>query len=499
MTEDELPGWGFDDDPWTGMVDETGVPFEIEPAEQVAAEAVAAGDTVDKVRLAHLPAEFWGARDLFKQIWIAAKAEGTAPDAVLGAVLARASAMVSHELTFNSGKPGSLNTFVNLVAPSGIGKTEAMRTAKRLISVPSHLCDRHGEINRDRYREAALGSGEGMAEIFMGTKEVDTGEFHRAGPSKGDPKTKPVRMMIRNNAFLHLDEGEVLSRMMERRGATVGTTIRSAWTGAQLGQSNAAEVTTRDIPDGSYALGLLIGYQPHAAQEMLADGKGGTPQRFLWLSALDPDMADAPSEPPPMFKLPLCDGYGNAVHGVIQFPQEIKQALWDALKAKNEMKIAVAELDSHEPLMRCKLAALLCALDGRMLVDRDDWRLAGLIWSVSCAVRDRLVEFGRQQKVRERETERDRHAELVAAGEVAKIEVNERVVAYARQVAARVAAAEVDQPFATLGRSEERRRIKSALRGTWDAGLEYARARGWIELIEDGARIALGDSRPTGG
>lgn len=493
---DESTGWSLDEDPWAGMVDDDGFPLDLEPAAEVAAEAVASGDGVDRMRLPHLPDEFWGSRELFKQIWIAAKAEGTAPDAVLGAVLARASAMVPHTLTFNSGKPGMLNLFVNLVAPSGIGKTEAMRTARRLIAAPSYLCDRFGEIDRERYREAALGSGEGMAEVFMGVKEVDTGEFFRGGPNKGDPKTKSVRMQVRHNAFLHLDEGEQLSKMMERRGATVGMTIRSAWVGAQLGQSNAQELTTRDIPDGSYAMGLLVGYQPHAAQELLADGGGGTPQRFLWFSALDPDMAEAPSEPPPQFRLPLCDGYGNGVDGVIEFPPEIKQALWDALKAKNELRITVNELDSHEPLMRCKLAALLCVLDGRMLVDRDDWRLAGLLWSVSCAVRDRLVEYGKQQQARRQDAERDRHAELAAAGETARIEVTERVAAYARQIAVKAWEADAAEDFGSVSRSDLRRSVKSNLRKAWDAGLEHAQARGWVVLLQDGSRIAAGDSRP---
>jgi hypothetical protein len=489
-------GWSLEEDPWAGMVDDDGFPLDLEPAAEVAAEALAAGESVDHVRLAHLPAEFWGSRELFKQIWLAAKAEGTAPDAVLGAVLARASAMVSHRLTFNSGKPGVMNMFVNLVAPSGIGKTEAMRTAKRLISVPSYLCDRFGEVDRNRYREAGLGSGEGLAEVYMGTKEEDTGEFFRGGPNKGEPKTRTIRTQVRHNAFLHLDEGEQLSKMMERRGATVGTTIRSAWVGAQLGQSNAQELTTRDIAEGTYVMGLLIGYQPHAAQEMLADGGGGTPQRFLWLSALDPEMADAPSEPPPPFKLPLCDGYGTAVEGVVEFPPEIKQALWDALKAKNDLKLIINQLDSHEPLMRCKLAALLCVLDGRMLVDRDDWQLAGLIWAVSCAVRDRLVEYGRQQKVAAQEAEKERHAELAAAGETARIEVSERVVAYARQIAERAREADEREDFGTLHRSDERRRVKSSLRKSWDAGLEYALARGWVVLVADGVKVALGNQSP---
>lgn len=487
---------GLSDDPWAGMVDDAGFPFDLEPAERVAAEAVAEGHGIDRMRMAHLPDEFWAARDLFKQVWAAAKAEGAMPDAVLGVVLARAAAMVSHELTFNSGKPGNLNLFVNIVAPSGIGKSEAMRSGKALTAIAPYLCDRDGEINRDRYRESALGSGEGMAEIYMGVKDVETGEIVRSGPSKGEPKTKPVRMQIRNNAFLHLDEGEALTKMLERRGATVAQVIRSAWVGAQLGAANAAETTTRDVPAGSYAMGLVIGFQPFAAQQMLAEGGGGTPQRFLWLSALDADMADAPSSPPPPYSLPLSTQGGWPRKGVVEFPAEIKQALWDNLRRKTQNPGEIEEMNSHEPLMRCKLAALLCVLDNRDEVTREDWRLAGMLWAVSCAVRDRLIEFGRQEKSRARDAERDRHAELAAAGEAARIEVSERVAAYARQIHERVAAAAGDPDAGHLGRSDERRRIKSGLRKAWDAGLEHALARGWVRLRDDGARLALGPVEP---
>lgn len=490
------PGeWSFDDDPWAGMVDELGAPFDIEPAEQVAAEAVAQGQSIDRMRLAHLPDEFWGSRDLFKQVWAAAKAEGAAPDAVLGVVLARAAAMTSHELTFNSGKPGNLNLFVNVVAPSGIGKTEAMRSGKQLIALPPYLCDQYGEINKDRYREASLGSGEGIAEIYMGVKELETGDFIRSGPGKGDPKTKPVRMQVRNNAYLHLDEGETLTKMNERRGSTVGQIIRSAWVGAQLGQANAAELTTRDVPAGTYALGLVIGFQPHAAQQLLADGGGGTPQRFLWLSALDTDMAAGPSDPPHPYHLPLGDDRGGARRGIVAFPQEIKQALWDALSYKTKHPEEIEEINSHEPLMRCKLAALLCVLDERMEVDREDWRLSGMIWAVSCAVRDRLIEYGRQEKVRARDAEKERHAELVAAGEAARMEVTERVAAYARTTAEHVRAA-IAEGAEGIGRSDERRRVKSNLRQSWDAALEYAQARGWVRLSDDRVLILPGEFLP---
>lgn len=492
MTEDH--GWATDDDPWAGMVDESGFPFEIAPAEQVAAQAVEAGAT--DVPLFSLPEEFWGARNLFKCIRQQARADGTSPDAVLGAVLARASGMVSHELKFDSGKFGQLNMFVNIVVPTGFGKTEAYRSAQRLLLAPSYLCDARGEVDVDRFRDGwALGSGEGMVEVYMGMVEKDTGEVYEYGKNKGEPKTKSVKAQVRHNAYLFLDEGEALNKMLERRGATIGQYIRTMWTGAGTGSANAQESTTRFVADGSYSLGLVIGWQPEAAQTLIGDAAGGTPQRFIWLSGQDPNIPDDPDERPEPMRLPLCDGHGEPLTGMVQFPREVKRAIRARLVEKHRTGDGGDVLHSHEPLMRCKLAALLCVLDGRMLVDADDWRLAGMIWQTSCAVRDRLVEFGRQQRARAQEAEQDRHAELAAAGEAARIEVTERVLGYAQQIARQ--AADAAEAFGTLARSEARRAIKSKYRVTWDAGLSYALARGWVVLENDGARVAQGDSVPT--
>ncbi|MET0425014.1 MAG: hypothetical protein ABW046_14110 [Actinoplanes sp.] len=498
LTPESDSGWGLDDDPWAGMVDEGGHPFDIEAADVAVAAELAEGAT--SPRLFNLPEEFWGARDLFKVVRQQARADGTGPDAVLGAVLARASAMISPDLKFDSGKIGGFNFFANIVAPSGIGKTEAMRSAQRLLLPASHLTDGQGEVDPEKFRDGwSLGSGEGMAEAYMGMIEKDTGEFHLSGKQKGDPKTKSVKGKVRDNVFLFLDEGEALVKMMrERRGATVGQAIRTMWTGMGTGAANASETTTRHLSDGTYSLGLLIGWQPEPAQALISDVGGGTPQRFIWMSGLDPDMPEDPDVRPEPIRLPICDGHGHPVRGMVHFPREVKRALRLRLVSKHVGDDEVVDdLNSHEPLMRCKLAALLCVLDGRMAVNEDDWRFGGMIWQVSCAVRDRLVQFGRQQAERQREAEQVRHAELAAAGEAARIEVSERVSAYARQIAARAREAEAAAPFATLGRSDERRRIKSALRQAWDAGLEYALARGWVVLVSDGARIAVGDSSPT--
>ena len=496
MTEgEEMPHGGWvDDDPWAGMVDETGVPFEIEDAAAVAAADVAAG--AETPRLFNLPAEFWGARELFKRVWQQARADGTAPDAVLGAALARASAMVPHELKFDSGKIGTFNLFVNIVSPSGIGKTEAMRSAQRVIAAPTYLCDAGGTVDFDRFRDGvSLGSGEGLAEVYMGTKEIDTGEFVKSGPNRGDPKTRPIRAQVRNNAFLFLDEGESLTKMLERKGATVGQTLRTAWTGATLGAANAQEATTRFIPDGEYSMGILIGWQPKAAMTLINDAAGGTPQRFLWLSALDPDMPDDPDERPEQVRLPLCDGHGSPIRGMVHFPVEIKRALRLALVQKHRTGDGGGELHSHEPLMRCKLAALLCVLDGRRMVDQDDWRLAGMIWQVSCAVRDRLVAFGETERRVRVEQELERHAEMAQAAELARVQVTADVERVARRIW-KIVFAE-DERFAQIKRTTVRKDKMGRDKPLFDAALRFARSMGWLADDEPEGLLVLGRSRPA--
>jgi hypothetical protein len=485
----------FGDDPWAGMVDESGYPFDVAPAEQAAAADLDAGAVAPS--LFNLPEEFWGTRDLFKVIRQQARADGTGPDAVLGAVLARASAMMPHGMKFDSGKIGTFNLFVNAVGPTGVGKTEAMRSAQRIMLPPRYLADpQSGLADMERFRDGvALGSGEGLAEIYMGTIEKDTGEFHRTGPNKGDPKTKPVRAQIRHNAFFFLDEGEALTKMLERKGATVGQALRTAWTGATLGASNAQETTTRFIPDGTYSMGILIGWQPKTAMALIGDAAGGTPQRFLWLSTIDPEMPEDPDSRPEPFTPPLCDHEGRPATGVVEFPREIKRMLRAALRRRHVEGETVDELHSHEPLMRCKVAALLCVLDGRMLVSADDWRLAGMIWSASCAVRDRLVAFGRQQQAREMAARREQLVADAEATESARLRVTDRVVGSAKRIAHKVY--KEDESFLKVKRWDYRRNFGSTDKPYFDDALAYAISQGWVLLEDDGGLIGPGTSRPV--
>lgn len=483
---DELEDPDFEppEDPWR-------------PPEDVAAKALEAGRVT--VPLANLPEEFWGARQLFKDIRQAAHATINSADAVLGAVLARASAMVSHELKFDSGRgpSGSLNLFVALVAPSGIGKTTAVECADELVRCPRYLSQGDGRADMNLFRDGVgLGTGEGIAEVYMGMVEQPTGALHAKTTAKanaGDPVMKEVRGQVRYNAFLYLDEGQTLSKMMkERQGTTIGATIRTAWTGQALGQTNAQESTTRFIGRKMYSLGMVIGYQPAVAQDLLSDGSPGTPQRFLWLSALDPNIPEEEVAAPSRFGLSLENPDGSPVTGVIRFPPDYVAEIRRRHRAKVASQLIVDELDSHEPLMLCKLSALLCVLDGRMDVSYEDIELANLIWRVSCATRDRLIEFGRQAAQRRQEERIAGKIAEVEAASLASREVDHNIDRVARLAFRRVKASE-----GPAARYLLRKNIGSANKRYFDAALAHARGLQWLAVDEEERFVFLGSAEPV--
>ncbi|MFG2165540.1 P-loop NTPase family protein [Micromonospora chersina] len=447
---------------------------QYEPAHEVAEQALDAGAAT--VPLVNLPDRFWSSRPLFKNVREAAWASVVSADAVLGSLLARAAAMVDHRIKFDSGRgpTGSLNTFVNLIGPSGAGKTEAMRASTRLLLPPRYLSRLDGTPDPELYRDGiGLGTGEGMAEAYMGWVQRETGEVDR----KGEPKTEKVRAQVRHNTFFYVDEGQTLAKMMqERQGSTVGMAIRTAWTGGALGQANAREENTRFLPDGSYSMGLIIGYQPQVAQHLLADGGPGTPQRFLWLSAIDPHIPDEPVPLPDPFRMPVQMPDGDPI---VSFPADLRAQLRREQLARQRGEVVLDELDSHVPLMRCKLAALLALLDERFDVTWEDWELGGLIWTTSCAVRDRLIEFGRQEAERNQRAQIERRRQEAVAIRLAERGVDSTVERVAAWICDKVRDKE------RIAKGKLRKLLPSRDRDWYEPGLAHAEALRWIRIDED--------------
>lgn len=479
----------FDEELWAGMDKEASWTDPEQPDEPEPTQNLSTAVELP----ANLPDEFWNARPLFKQIREAARMSIDSPDAVFGTILARLSGMVSHELGFDflRGKRGSLNMCIALCAESGVGKTSGAEVAQDMIPTPQYL-------NEENFRDGVgVGSGEGIAELFMGLKEVETGEVYQRttkDANKGDPKTITVKTQVRHNAFMYVDEGQMLSKMMDRKGATIGETIRSVWMGVNLGQQNANKDTTRNVPRRSYALGLAIGFQPDTVQELLADGGPGTPQRFLWLSAYDNpyEFSEAIDDEPPepiVVRLPIEDEHGNPVTGIIRCPAWISNEL---RRERYEVRIGLRRskpLDNHKSLMKCKLAALLAILDGRMRANDEDWELAGMIWKTSCQVRDFMIKHGQIKATEEREQRIADKVEVAERTQLAQLGVEGNVVRLAKKLADKVHA---EGPM-TIGAF--RKVQQSTDRPACELAAEYAAQQEWI--VRDGEKVILaGPNRP---
>lgn len=422
-----------------------------------------------------LPEEFWNARPILGRIRQAAHSRACSGDVLFYSSLSRLSGMISHHLraTTGIGGPAALNLFAATVGPSGAGKSTGATLARELM--PS---------GRDDFLDGMpIGSGEGMAEAFMGVIEEPTGEIHQRGPYKGDPVMAKVRKQVRHNAFFYVDEGQTLAQLGQRNGSTLAETIRRAAVGEALGQTNASEERRRYIAPGSYAMGLLAGFQPSTAVPLLADASTGTPQRFIWSWATDPAIPDeAPLWPGAMTDHPGLWKVDETTH--IDFPESVKALLWRDRVARNRGEIEVSELDGHAGLMKVKLAALFALLDSRDKVTEDDWELAGMAWASSCAVRDTLVQRAKREAEVARELQDEAAVRLAVRTHDAKTAAELAVERVARRLLHFAAETPGGVTFGSLRKS-----ITSRDRHLVEKALTFAVSRGWV--AEEGDRICV--------
>ncbi len=430
-----------------------------------------------------LPDEFWARRPVLEHIRRAAYSRARSADLVLLGVLARLSAYVSHtyELPPIVGSPSPLNLFVLAVGPSGSGKSSGSRLADELLTRPDGVDDR------------PLGSGEGIAESYMGS---------RTEPDENGKK-RTIRCQVRHNVFIYGDEGAALVEMMDRKGATLGEALRRAWGGETLGQANASDDRTRVVKAGQYSLGVLIGIQPGLAGRLLGDEIAGTPQRFLFASATDPaipDASDMPKWPGPLGATVAAAVTKNHVKhrgGFVRHQLGVDPEIALELKIEAVQRargtLLVDDLDAHRPLQLLKVAGLLAVLDGRLDIELDDWDLAKMIWSTSCRVRDGVVATLRHHEDRAEAKRLERHANREKAGEVARGSARSDVERHARNLAGWVH--DVVDPDEGVTWSDLRKRLNSRNRHLAEAAVGVAQDQGWV--TEADGRYFPSGSRPS--
>lgn len=427
-----------------------------------------------------LPEAFWSSRKVFQHIRQYAHAEAASADTALFMCLARLSGMISHHYRAVTGIGGraSLNTFAATVGGSGAGKTTSVKVAREFMPAPEDGDFRDG---------LPLGSGEGMAEVYMGMAEVETGEIHQRGPNKGDPVVTKVRKQVRHNAFFYVDEGETIAKLADRNGSTLGEALRRAAIGETLGQANATEDRSRYVPEGSYAMGLMVGFQPKTAMPLLADAATGTPQRFLWCWAEDNTIPyEEITKPDVLRNHPGLKRPTGPVD--ITFPESIRKELRRQRVAKARGELQVSELDAHGPLMKVKVSALLALLDNREFINDEDWELAEIIWQSSCAVRDHLIEAAKRQEAAERQRLEEAQVEQAVKTHSAKSEHDTGVLRVARRI--HHAVVKNGEPM-NVGDVRKNVVASRDRKPYFRAALDYAEAQGWL-LVEDGKISARG-------
>ncbi len=309
-------------------------------------------DTVD---------DLWDARELLTHLHTYARARRVSPWAVLGVTLARIATATPHNIVLPPivGAVASLNLFVGLVGRSGAGKGAAEGVAAEAFDV--------GPIETHR-----TGSGEGIAHGFMRREKGEIVQHTHA-------------------VLFSVTEIDTLTALTDRRGSTLMPELRAGWSGERLGFAYADPTKRLPVPAHQYRMCLVAGIQPGRAQHLLDDATGGTPQRFLWLPAVDTHAPDqAPPCPSPIGWKPPSWHHKDfsTVSGRVALTvcDTARKTIDEARLARLRGEAAEA-LDGHLLLSQLKVAAILALADTRLDVNDEDWQLAQTIIAKSNATR----------------------------------------------------------------------------------------------------------------
>ena len=317
-----------------------------------------------KVRhLPHLPSSFYEHSAILQKVRDAGFNRVTSPDAVLASLLCRVSASLSPGISIPN---GSLNYVVALIGESGTGKSVAFQAARDLLPDIGTNIDGLG-----------IGSGQGIVKSITG-KADENGHCE----------------IVNSRVLFEADEGEQLLRVGRQDQSITMATIRSAWSGGPLGQTNATEGLTRNVAAGMYRFALAIGLQPNFAAELLQGVNGGDPQRYLFMAVQNPLQPDIL----PDFPVPIAPLYlSYEISKVLSVDPDVTAMIRNHRVRKQRGELVEDPLDSHKHLLTLKTAGLLAILHGDDITT-EWWKMALQVVEVSLGVRNYVVEHAKLQK-----------------------------------------------------------------------------------------------------
>lgn len=389
-----------------------------------------------------------------------ARSMDVCPDALLGAMLATYSSRLHPGVRIDTGTkmPLGANLVVSLVGPSGSDKSTAFRLAE-LISPASSV----PVVSNPN-------SGEAFAAQYVQPDPDAEGPVRsRSRVLKPDPR-----------ALFYVAEGGLIAGASQRAGSTWLPHLRALAMDEALSTTNATAEINRQVPDGSYSAGVVVGFQATTAMTVLSDTATGTAQRFLWFTALGSEQAAALSDaaPIPMAE-PRVTGLAQSVdrYNTPLYTITVVRSITDRVRAEQRhIRLtrdigATDDHDAHRHVLVAKLAALAVLADGRDLIGEADWAWAEAVYAASAAVRDELLSLAEDREQHEQRASAVRmadndHVRKSYAGDVVRV--------------AEVMARWVERHGPARIKQQLRDAVQGKDRPYFTKALEYAEAQGWV-------------------
>jgi len=438
----------------------------------------------EKAPGSRIPESFWEVTPILKRVHQAAQARRASPDAVLHAVLARVAACLDSTVRVDtrSGPPVTLGWYAGLYGPSGTGKGKAESTARELLPFP--------DVD---IAYIDFSTGQGVIAAYLEMQEVpdSTGD---------DTVRRPVQ--VRDRGYALATEGSILETMARsREGGTLNGVLCKAWMSERQGTSNADLERRRSLDDGSYVLSMSLGVQLDPAAGLIEMGNIGLPQRLAWAhAALDPETT--PERRPAMpsgLTLTVSDGsdiptgewLGRRSNETLTMTDEAAEDIDKIILANAYGRGAENPLDTHEPLWRAKVAALLALLHGWTSIQAQHWEMATALWLVSRGVRLKVEKAAQEKKQAKERSDREVAVKTGAAIASATYRVQHGVLPVVAQTAQSIAKKvhkDGEAPMNDLRRDAVNSRRRKAYGGSGgelaQEAFSYAEEQGWIVITD---------------
>lgn len=408
-----------------------------------------------------LPEEFWEARPVFGEIRQSARARMVGPDALFMNVLLRWATMVppTYKLPPLIGGAGTFDLIGCVVAETGGGKSAAIAASRDVVRCQL----------KDLLFDIPLGSGEGVAQMFM----VD--ELDEKGKKTGR------QSVGRQAVHFVVDEATAFIAAGGRRGSTVIQTLNSAWSGATLGQANAAQENRRIIEGGRVRVTATMGMQSSNAwmlfdQDMSVVGFTG---RLLFARGEDPTSPDVLPEPGVPAWFPVLPQISGGV--TLAYDEAVTAEIIASRQASLRGVMEGDKTISQHGLLRCKIAGLFALQENRRTVTVGDWTLAGTVVEASVGVLRALQALRAGQVARQSEAKAASRGELEFVAEDAK--ERRAVAALGDRIVAKVLEASDEVPYTR--RKLAREITSSSTRHRFEPALDWAINSGRVKIDND--------------